>query len=134
MSFIVKSVGNKVYKVKVVNQSGALGAAPASPPVLTTTSILNLTSYSNTAQMLANDATTYANAVNFAALAAANAYANAVAYATNAAASAAANVAIADLTDVVLQTAPPDNNSTLVYSSANNKYVVKQLDLDGGNF
>lgn len=130
MSFIVKSVGNKVYKVKVVNQSGALGAAPASPPVLTTTSILNLTSYSNTAQMLANDATTYANAVNFASLAAANAYANAIAYAANA----AANVAVSNLTDVVLQSSPPANNSTLVYNSANNKYVVKQLDLDGGNF
>lgn len=130
MSFNVKSVTSKVYKVKVSNQSGILTQSPGSVPVLSTSSILNLLSYSNTSQMLANDATTYANAVNYAALAAANAYANAVAYAT----SAAANVAVANLTDVVLQTAPPANNSTLVYSSANNKYVVKQMDLDGGNF
>lgn len=130
MAFVVRSVSNKVYKVKVVNQSGALLAAPASTPVLTTSGVFNLTSYSNTAQMLANDATTYANAINFASVAAANAYANAVAYAANA----AANIAIADLTDVVLQATPPANNSTLVYNTANNKYVVKQLDLDGGSF
>jgi len=34
----------------------------------------------------------------------------------------------------VLSVDPPANNSTLVYSSANNKYVVKQMDLDGGSF
>lgn len=130
MSFVVKSVGTKVYKIKVVNQSGSLVQAPASTPVLATSSVLNLVSYSNTAQMLANDATTYANAVAYANQAAFTAYTNAVAYAANA----AANVAVADLTDVVLQTNPPANNSTLIYNSANNKYVVKQMDLDGGNF
>lgn len=130
MAFVVKSVSDKVYKVKVINQNGTFVGAPASAPVLTTSGVFNLVSYSNTAQMLANDATTYANAVNFASLAAANAYSNAIAYAANA----AANVAVADLTDVILQATPPANNSTLVYNSANNKYVVKQLDLDGGNF
>ena len=37
-----------------------------------------------------------------------------------------------DLLDVV--EASPANNSTLVYSSANDTYVVKMLDLDGGTF
>lgn len=130
MSFVVKAVTNKVYQVKVINQGGALLAAPASAPVLTTSAVFNLSSYSNTSQMLANDATTYANAVSFASVAAAAAYNNAVAYA----ASAASNVAVADLTDVILQATPPANNSTLVYNTGSNKYVVKQLDLDGGNF
>lgn len=80
--------------------------------------------------MLANDATTYANAVNYAALAAANAYANAVAYANTA----VGNVSVSSLSDVVLSVNPPANNSTIVYNSANNKYVVKQLDVDGGTF
>lgn len=132
MSYIVKSVVNNQYKIKVVNQAGALLTAPASIPVVITTgaAATRLSEYSNTALMLANDATTYANAVTFATQAAATAYANAIAYAANA----AANVAVADLTDVVLSADPPANNSTLVYNSANNKYVVRQMDLDGGNF
>ena len=130
MSYIVKSVITNRYKIKVVNQNGSLLTAPATVPVVVTSGTSTINYYSNTSAMLANDATTYANAVNYAASAAANAYANAIAYAANA----AANVAVANLTDVVLSANPPANNSTLVYNSANNKYVVKQMDLDGGNF
>jgi hypothetical protein len=36
------------------------------------------------------------------------------------------------LVDVVEST--PANNSTLVYYSANDTYVVEQLNLDGGSF
>lgn len=116
-------------KIKVTGSNGAYVPYPSSVPSVSAT-LSSLVAYSNTAQMLANDATTYANATNYAALVAANAYANAVAYAANA----AANVAVDSLTDVVLETSPPANNSTLVYSSANNKYVVRQMDLDGGSF
>ena len=103
------------YKIKVVNQNGSLLIAPATVPVVVTAAISDIRSYSNTAVMLANDATTYANAV---------------AYAANA----VANLTIATLSDVVLSTNPPENNSTLVYNTANNKYVVKQINLDGGSF
>ena len=115
MTYIVKSVVSNQYKVKVVNQNGSLLQAPASGPVVVTSAITELSSYSNTALMLANDATTYANAI---------------AYTANA----VANVSVASLADVVLSTNPPANNSTLVYNSANNKYVVRQMDLDGGSF
>jgi hypothetical protein len=115
MTFVVKSIINNQYKLKVVNQNGSLLQAPATVPVVATAAINELSKYSNTELMLANDATTYANAV---------------AYAANA----VANITIATISDVTLSTVPPANNSTLVYSSANNKYVVKQLDLDGGSF
>jgi hypothetical protein len=115
MSYTIKSIISNQYKVKVVNQNGSLLIAPATVPVVVTAAISDISSYSNTAVMLANDATTYANAV---------------AYAANA----VANLTIATISDVVLSTNPPANNSTLVYNTANNKYVVKQMDLDGGSF
>jgi hypothetical protein len=115
MSFVVKSVTNNQYKVKVVNQNGSLLTIPASVPVVTTAAISNIDKYSNTATMLANDATTYANAI---------------AYASNLVSS----VTVASITDVQLSQVPPANNSTLVYNTANNKYVVRQMDLDGGIF
>ena len=115
MTFVVKSIINNQYKLKVVNQNGSLLQAPATVPVVSTAAVNDLSRYSNTELMLANDATTYANAI---------------AYAANA----VANITVATISDVTLSSVPPANNSTLVYSSANNKYVVKQLDLDGGNF
>lgn len=115
MTFIVKSITNNQYKLKVVNSSGALLVAPASVPVITTAAISDLTNYSNTQIMLANDATTYANAI---------------AFTTNT----ITNFTVATISDVVLSTNPPANNSTLVFNSANNKYVVRQMDLDGGSF
>jgi hypothetical protein len=108
------------YKVKVVNRNGSLLAMPASVPVITTTAISDISKYSNTAVMLANDATTYANAIAYAA----NLIANSV----------LTNVSIASISDVQLSQNPPANNSTLVYNTTNNKYIVDQINLDGGNF
>lgn len=115
MSFVVKSVTSNQYKIKVVNQNGVLLTAPATVPVVTAAAISDLDKYSNTQLMLANDATTYANAI---------------AYAANG----IANITIATISDVQLSSDPPANNSTLVYNTANNKYVVRQMDLDGGSF
>lgn len=115
MTYVVKSVTNNLYKLKVVNQNGALLVAPATVPTVTATGVTILDNYSNTAMMLANDATTYANSV---------AYAD----------SAISNLTVASISDVTLSSNPPANNSTLVYNSANNKYVVRQMDLDGGSF
>lgn len=130
MSYVIKTVTNNQYKLKVVNKNGSLLVAPASIPTVTASGVSTLDNYSNTSAMLANDATTYANAVAYANSIAQTAYANAIAYAANL----TANVTIATISDVVLSANPPANNSTLVYNSANNKYVVKQMDLDGGNF
>lgn len=115
MSYIVKSLVQNTYKVKVVNQNGSLVTAPATVPTVITAAISDFSKYSNTELMLANDATTYANAVT---------------YANNL----VANITVASISDVVLSETPPANNSTLVYHSANNKYVVRQMDLDGGSF
>ena len=114
--------------IKVSNNNGTWVQAPGSNAGYVTTpggvptiatQIINFgslfNSYSNTSLMLANDATTYANAVN---------------YTINA----VANVYVSNLVDVYLPTVPPANNSTLVYNSANNKYIVQQLNLDGGSF
>ena len=92
---------------------------PASVPVVTAAAISDLSKFSNTTTMLANDATTYANAV---------------AYAANLVANSIANIAVASISDVQLSQNPPANNSTLVFNTTNNKYVVKQMDLDGGSF
>lgn len=110
----MSSIANVI--VKVVN--GVLLTQNTS--VVTIPSGINdvtkyLVAYSNTALMLANDATTYANSVN---------YIN----------SKLANVHVADLVDVTLSSNPPSNNSTLVYNTTNNKYIVQQMNLDGGNF
>jgi hypothetical protein len=119
MSFIVKSITNNQYKVKVVNQNGSLLTTPSSVPVVITAAISNLSKYSNSAVMLANDATTYANSV---------------AYASNLVANSIANLTIATISDVQLSQNPPANNSTLIFNTTNNKYIVKQMDLDGGSF
>lgn len=118
--------------IKLANVNFAYVASPKNQPTIVSSigAASSFAPYSNTAQMLANDATTYANAVNFASQAAAAAYANAIAYTSNQ----VSNVSVASLSDVVLSTVPPANNSTLVYNSANNKYVVRQIDVDGGKF
>jgi hypothetical protein len=138
MSFVVKSVTTNQYKVKVVNQNGALLTMPASVPVVTASAISDLTKFSNTTAMLANDATTYANAIAYAANlgynAAETAYANAIAYSSNLISNSVANIAVASISDVQLSQVPPANNSTLVFNTTNNKYVVRQMDLDGGSF
>jgi len=138
MSFVVKSITTNKYKVRVVNQNGSLLTMPASVPVVTASAISDLTKFSNTTAMLANDATTYANAIAYAANLGYNvaetAYANAIAYAANLISNSVANIAVASISDVQLSQVPPANNSTLVFNTTNNKYVVRQMDLDGGNF
>ena len=111
--------------IKLANVNFAYVASPKSQPTLIRSSSVDLVPYSNTGQMLANDATTYANAVN---------YVNSKNFVNTAQLSAnLANLTVSSLSDVVI-TVPITNDSTLVYSTANNKYVVKQLDIDGGTF
>jgi hypothetical protein len=129
--------------IKVIKQNGVFIQAPGSNAYTTSNSfiILNknasiltnqknvptipsqmtgkefLNGYSNTAQMLANDATTYANSVNYTNQMIANIH-----------------LSVSQLSDVLLPIDPPANNSTLVYDTTNNKYVVEQMNVDGGTF
>lgn len=117
-----------VAPIKLANANFAYVASPSSRPVIV--SKPSLDGYSNTEQMLANDATTYANSVSYTN---SRGFVNTSQLAANLANyTPSANLQLSSLTDVVAVS--PSNNATLVYSSANNKYVVKQLDLDGGNF
>ena len=119
-----------VAPIKLANANFAYVSSPGSIPTITTQAIADLSNYSNTAAMLANDATTYSNAVNYVD---SRNFVNTSQLAANLANfTPASNLQLVSLTDVVATS--PSNNATLVYSSANNKYVVKQLDLDGGNF
>ena len=130
-------------KIKVVKQNGILLQAPGSNAYTTSNSfiILNknasiltnqknvpvipselssssfLIGYSNTAQMLANDASTYINSINYTNESLANIH-----------------LSVSQLSDVLLPTDPPANNSTLVYNTTNNKYVIEQMNVDGGIF
>lgn len=113
---ITLKLTRNVAPIRLANANFAYVASPTSRPTITTSAISDISRYSTTEQMLANDATTYANAINYVA----NNY------------TPSANLRVSTLTDIVAVS--PSNNATLVYSSANNKYVVKQLDLDGGNF
>lgn len=111
--------------------SGSNGRlSPLMSSVPTVGTLTNLSQYSNTEAMLANDATTYANAVNFV---------TSQGFVTNTELEAnlqnytpTSNLTLATLTDV--DDSLKSNNSTLVFNTDNNKYIVKQLDLDGGNF
>jgi len=111
-------VTNNRGPIKLANANFAYVAAPATKPTIVT-GIVDLGPYSNTSQMLGNVATAYANSVAYTD--------NRLTAYTN-----TASLQVSTLNDVV--TAGASNNATLVYSSANNKYIVKQLDLDGGNF
>ncbi len=111
--------------IKLANVNFAYVASPKSQPTLIRTSAVDLAPYSNTGQMLANDATTYANAVN---------YVNSRNFVNTAQLSAnLANLTLSSLSDVLV-TLPITDDSTLVYNTTNNKYEVKQLDVDGGTF
>lgn len=99
------------YKIKVSNQNGVFVPVPTSAPSVISSGIINLDNYSNTAQMLANVTTSYTNAVSY-----------------------IDNLTISEISDVVLSIPVILNNSTLVYNTSNNKFVVKELNLDGGNF
>jgi hypothetical protein len=120
MQSIKIKVTNNRGPIKLANASFAYVAAPASNPVvITTTAISDLSLYSNTEAMLSNVATAYTNAVTYT-------DSRLTAY-TNTAA-----LQLSTLNDVVANAV--SNNATLVYNTNTNKYVVKQLDIDGGNF
>ncbi len=112
-------VTNNRGPIKLANANFAYVQAPGSRPTVVTSAITDLSLYSNTQAMLGNVATAYTNAVSYTD--------NRLDAYTN-----TASLQVSTLNDVV--TAGASNNATLVYSSANNKYIVKQLDLDGGNF
>lgn len=114
-TFVPTRSGQPTIKVTAAN--GAYVPYPVSVPTIQSQTVSSLTQYSNTTQMLANDATTYANAIAFVQ----NNYIN------------SSSLTLSSLTDVVI-TEPLANNSTLVYNTANNKYVVKELGVDGGTF
>lgn len=123
-------VTNSRGPIKLANANFAYVAAPASRPTIISSTITDLTNYSNTALMLANDATTYANAVNYVD---GKNFVNTSQLAANLSNfTPATNLQVSSLTDVIATS--PSNNATLVYNTDNNKYTVKQLDLDGGNF
>lgn len=124
MTYVVKSVTNNQYKVTVVNQNGALLASPVAAPTVTTSAISDLSIFATTAAMLANDATTYANAVSYVD---GKSFVNTSQLSAN-----ISNLEVASLSDVLVSSLA--NNATLVYQSSNDKYVVKQLNLDGGSF
>lgn len=104
-------------RIKLTGSNGSFISYPANIPTVTTAAINDLSNYSNTATVLAFDATTYANAIAYVE----NYYVN------------SASLRIKSLNDV---NEPPtvSNNSTLVYDTVTNKYIVKQINLDGGNF
>lgn len=104
-------------RIRLTSSNGAFVNYPSNIPTVSTAAIVDLSSYSNTNTVLQYDAITYANAVAFVT----NNYTN------------TASLMLDTLNNI---DEPPtvSNNSTLVYDTASNKYIVKQLDLDGGNF
>jgi len=105
-----------VAPIKLANANFAYVASPGTTPTISTAAISDLSSYSNTQAMLGNVATAYTNAISYV-----NAnYVN------------ASSLQMSSLTDV--DASVTSNNATLVYSTDSNKYVVKQLGLDGGDF
>jgi len=105
--------------IKLANANFAYVASPASRPTIVTSAISDLSFYSNTQAMLGNVATAYVNSIAYTD--------NRLTAYTN-----TASLTLSSLNDVIATS--PSNNATLVYSTDNNKYTVKQLDLDGGNF
>lgn len=104
-------------RIKLTGSNGSFISYPANIPTVTTAAINDLSNYSNTVTVLAFDAVTYANTINFVT----NNYTN------------TGSLEVNTLNDIEV---PPSvsNNSTLVYDTSTNKYVVKQINLDGGNF
>ena len=130
MSTIKLKLTRSVAPIKLANANFAYVASPASNPVIVNSGLGALERYSNTTQMLANDATTYANAVAYVD---SKSYVNTSQLAANLANyTNTSSLVMSTLNDV--DTTQKSNNATLVYSSGQDKYIVKQLDLDGGNF
>jgi len=103
--------------IKLTGSNGSLVSYPTNVPTVSTAAINDLSQFPNTVTVLAYDAVTYANAIAFIT----NNYTN------------TGSLDINTLNDIEV---PPTiaNNSTLVYDTNTNKYVVKTVDLDGGNF
>lgn len=130
MSYTVKSVTNNQYKLKVVNSAGALLVAPATVPTVTASSISDLSAYATTDAMLANSTAAYTNAVAYVD---GKSFVNTSQLSSNLASyTPTSNLQLSTLNDVVANSL--SDNATVVYQANNNKYVVKQLDLDGGSF
>ena len=105
---------NFIYKIKTSNAAGLLSSNPVNAPTAIASPVSDLSGYSNTEAMLANTAAAYNNAVAFAATSAGNVY-------------------VSSIKDVVANSSPA-NNSTLVYNTSNNKYIVTPYNSDGGLF
>ncbi len=130
MSYTVKSVTNNQYKLKVVNSAGALLVAPATVPTVAASSISDLSAYATTDAMLANSTAAYVNAVAYVD---GKSFVNTSQLSSNLANyTPTSNLQLSTLNDVVANSL--SDNATVVYQANNNKYVVKQLDLDGGSF
>ena len=113
MTTITLKVVNQNNNIKLTKVTAGAGYVPypagyvpypQSTPSITSQAINDLTSYSNTQQVM----TFIEQAV--------------------------ANIHVSDISDVILSTNPPANNSSLVYNSNNNKYIVEQMPVDGGTF
>lgn len=106
----------QVVPIKLANANFAYISNPGSVPTITTSAISDLAAYSNTQAMLGNVATAYANAISY--------------VDSNFVNSSSIQLDSLNNVDDTLKS----NNATLVYSTDADKYVVKQLDLDGGSF
>ena len=124
MSSIKLKLTRNVVPIKLANANFAYVSSPGTTPTITTKAINDLSNYSNTQSMLGNVATAYANAVSYVD---SKGFVNSSSLAAN-----LSSLELSGLSDV--DDSQASNNSTLVYNTANNKYTVKQLDLDGGNF
>lgn len=130
MSTIKFKLTKNVIPIKLANANFAYVSAPGSTPTIATKAVNDLSSYSNTEAMLNNVATAYANSINYvdsksfvnSALLSAN-----LANYTN-----SSSLELDSLNNV--DSTQATNNSVLVYDSVQDKYVIKQIDLDGGNF
>ena len=119
-----------VAPIRLANANFAYISSPSTRPTIATSAISDLSTYSNTEAMLGNVATAYSNAVSYVDtqgfVNTQQLEANLVNY-TN-----SSSLQLSSLND--LDVSQASNNATLVYNTDDNKYIVKQLDLDGGNF
>ncbi len=115
---VVRSQGNDSPSISRVVQDyqQIIIAGQSTTPTLTNQAISDLSNYSNTEVVLGFVNTAYANSVAFV-----------EANYTN-----SASLQLSSLSDVSANTRA--ENDTLVFDTSQNKYISKQLDLDGGNF
>lgn len=119
-----------VAPIRLANANFAYISSPGTRPTIATNGITNLSDYSNTQAMLGNVATAYSNAVNYVDT---RGFVNTQQLQANLANyTDSSSLQLSSLND--LDVSQASNNATLVYDTDDNKYIVKQLDLDGGNF